>query len=84
MGVSFVKKRAVYTAEEKAKCLEVVAKVKAKGKGLPTAVKLLQEMPGFEKVVKKQLHRWMKPVAKKKLGRPVPTAFEAAVFDELV
>ena len=79
-GVGFVKKRAGYTAEEKAQCREVVAKVRAEGR----AARLLRQMPGFEKVARKQLHRWMKPVAKK-MWRPAPTAFAAAsaVLDEL-
>jgi len=84
MGVTVVKKRMGYTALEKARCIEVLAKVRSEGRGYGTAVKLLNGVPGFEKIDEAQLRRWTKPVVKKKLGRPVATAFEAAVFDELV
>jgi len=86
-GVPFAKKRVGYTKEEKAQCVEVVRRIRAegKGRGVGSAVKMLRQVPGFEKIDGKQLRRWMMtPVVAKKRGRPVPVAFEAAVFDELV
>jgi hypothetical protein len=48
------------------------------------AVKRITKVAGYEKVGRAQLRRWKKPTVKKKPGRKIATAFEAAVFDELV